>query len=100
MIRRPPRSTLFPTRRSSDLGVRFVMRFNLLGCFLVVAGTALVSGASELLAQPDAFYGRNGYAILLALALLFAWPLATQRAGPAQEGWHSRSLRGLWPPGG
>src|SRR5688572_30934175 len=23
MIRRPPRSTLFPTRRSSDLGVRF-----------------------------------------------------------------------------
>ena len=25
MIRRPPRSTLFPTRRSSDLGVRWVI---------------------------------------------------------------------------
>jgi uncharacterized membrane protein len=67
-------------------GVRYAMRFNLLGCFLVVVGTALASGASELLAQPDAFYKRNGYAILLALVLLFAWPLAAWRfamnAGP------------------
>lgn len=60
-------------------GVRFVMRFNLLGCFLVVAGTSLVSGAAELLAQPDAFYRANGYAVLLALLLLFAWPLVAPR---------------------
>ncbi len=72
-------------------GVRFVMRFNLLGCFLVVAGTALVSGASELLAQPDAFYGRNGYAILLALALLFAWPLAAWRLKAMNVGGKSAS---------
>jgi Type II CAAX prenyl endopeptidase Rce1-like len=60
-------------------GVQFVMRFNLLGCFLVVAGTSLVSGAAELLAQPDAFYRVNGFAVLLALVLLFAWPLVTPR---------------------
>ena len=70
-------------------GVRFVMRFNLLGCFLVFAGTSLATGATELLAQPNAFYHRNGYAVLLALVLLLAWPLAAWRvnslspAGPS-----------------
>jgi membrane protease YdiL (CAAX protease family) len=58
------------------LGMRYVVRFNLLGCFLVIASISLVSGAAELLAQPDAFYRANGYAVLAALALLFAWPLA------------------------
>ena len=58
------------------LGVRYVMRFNLLGCFLVVAGTSLVAGAAELLAQPDSFYHANGYVVLGALLLLFVWPLA------------------------
>ena len=71
-------------------GVRFVMRFNLPGCFLVVAGTSLASGAAELLAQPNAFYQRNGYAVVAVLVLLFAWPLAawrqnslTSAAGPS-----------------
>ena len=64
-------------------GVRFVMRFNLLGCLLVVAGTSLASGAAELLAQPNVFYHRNGYAVVLVLVLLFAWPLA---------GWRQNSL--------
>jgi len=72
-------------------GVRFVMRFNLLGCFLVVAGTSLASGASELLAQPDAFYQRNGYAILLVLVLLFAWPLAAWRLNAMNAGGESAS---------
>jgi hypothetical protein len=62
-------------------GVRFVMRFNLLGCFLVVAGTSLVTGAAELLAQPDAFYRTNGYAVLIALLALLAWPFAAWRFG-------------------
>ncbi|HEV2195645.1 MAG TPA: CPBP family intramembrane glutamic endopeptidase [Candidatus Acidoferrum sp.] len=65
-------------------GVRFVMRFNVLGCFLVVAGTSLVTGAAELLAQPVAFYRTNGYAVLLVLALLFAWPLAAWRFNSMQ----------------
>jgi hypothetical protein len=63
-------------------GVRRVMRFNLLGCFLIVAGTALSGGAAELLAQPHPFYRMNGYAVLLALILLFAWPVAAWRARP------------------
>ncbi len=62
-------------------GVRYLMRFNLLGCFLVVAGTSLVTGAAEMLAQPDAFYRGNGDAVLLMLALVFAWPLAAWRFG-------------------
>ena len=60
-------------------GTRVVMRFNVLGCFLIVAGTSLISGATELLGQPDSFYRANGYAIVLALILLFAWPFAAWR---------------------
>jgi len=60
-------------------GVRHVVRFNLLGCFLIVAGTSLLGGAAELLAQPDSFYRVNGYAVLLGLVVLFAWPLAAWR---------------------
>lgn len=69
-------------------GVRFVMRFNLLGCFLVAAGTSLFGGAVELLAQPDRFYRANGYAVLLALVLLFTWPFAT---------WRLRSMNKIAP---
>ncbi len=57
------------------LGVRYVMKFNLLGCFLAVAGGSLLSGLFELLGQQDAFYQRNGYAVAAALAVLLAWPL-------------------------
>jgi hypothetical protein len=60
-------------------GVRRLMRFNILGCFLVVAGTSLFGSVAELLAQPDPFYRRNGYAVFLVLILLFAWPFATWR---------------------
>lgn len=62
-------------------GVRWVMRFNILGCFLVVAGTSLLGGTTELLAQPDSFYRTNGYVVLAALVLLFAWPLVAWRLG-------------------
>jgi hypothetical protein len=54
-------------------GVQRLMRFNILGCFLVVASTSLFSGAAELLGQPDSFYRANAFAVLLALVLLFAW---------------------------
>jgi hypothetical protein len=63
------------------------MRFNILGCFLVAASTSLLSGAGEQLGQPDSFYRANGYAVLLALGLVFVWPLAAwrlrARASPA-----------------
>src|SRR6202030_1893421 len=54
-------------------GVRYVMRFNILGCFLIIGG------ASELLSQPDSFYRANGYAVLLVLVLIFAWPCVAWR---------------------
>ncbi len=57
------------------------MRFNILGCFLIVSGTSLLGGAAELLSQPDSFYRANGYAVLLALVLFFAWPLVAWRMG-------------------
>ncbi len=66
-------------------GVRRVMRFNILGCFLIVAGTSLFSGAAELLSQPDSFYRANGYSTLLALILLFAWPLVAWRMGESRR---------------
>jgi len=69
-------------------GVRYIMRFNLLGCFLIIAGTSLFGGAAELLAQPNAFYHRNGYAVLLVLILVFVWPLAA---------WRMRLLNGANP---
>jgi len=62
-------------------GMRNVIRFNLLGCFLILAGTALMRGAAELLAQPEAFYRANGYAVIAALALLYIWPLSLWRRG-------------------
>jgi hypothetical protein len=67
------------------LGVRYVMRFNILGCFLVIAGTSLLGGTAELLSQPDSFYRANGYAVLLALVLLFAWPFAAWRMGSSER---------------
>ncbi|OLB36393.1 MAG: hypothetical protein AUH11_11145 [Acidobacteria bacterium 13_2_20CM_57_17] len=66
-------------------GVRWVMRFNILGCFLMVAATFLLSGANELLSQPDSFYRANGYAVLLALILLFGWPFAAWRMGNSAQ---------------
>ncbi len=61
------------------IGIRRLVRFNLLGLFLTAVCTALFSGAAGLITQPDAFYRTNGYGILLAVALLLAWPLMTWR---------------------
>jgi hypothetical protein len=62
------------------LGVRYVMRFNIFGCFLVVGLISLASGAAELLGQPDRWYRLNGYAVVAALVLMLAWPLMNWRA--------------------
>ena len=60
-------------------GMRQVVRFNMLGLFLVIVCTTLLGAASELLTQPDQFYRVNGYGVL--------WP-----------SW--RYWRGRWPCGG
>jgi hypothetical protein len=66
-------------------GVTRVVRFNLLGYFLIAAGTTVVAGASKLISQPDAFYQVNGYAILLMLMVLLAWPLLAWRTRSTAE---------------
>ncbi len=38
------------------LGLRYVVKLNLLGCFLVVAAGTLLGALAELLPQPNAFY--------------------------------------------
>jgi hypothetical protein len=60
-------------------GIRQVVRFNLLGLFLIAACTALLGGAAQFLGQPDAFYRLNGYLLAFAVLLLLAWPLGTWR---------------------
>jgi len=62
-----------------------VVRFNMLGYFLVVAGTSLLAAAAKLVSEPDGFYCGNGYAVLLILAGLLAWPLAAWNARTARE---------------
>jgi len=66
-------------------GVRRVMRFNVLGCFVVLASMALVGGAAELLRHPDSFYRANGYAVVLMLLILPAWPLSLWRMRAAND---------------
>jgi hypothetical protein len=63
----------------TGLAVRYVVRFNTLGYFLIVAGLLLLSGAGDMLRQTDYFYRANGYGVLLALAVLFGWPLVAWR---------------------
>jgi len=74
--------------------VRYVIRFNVLGYFLILAGIALLGGAGEMLRHPDYFYRANGYGALVALAALLGWPLAVWQRGEAVQ-----KLRGGNPPG-
>lgn len=67
-------------------GVRLVMRFNMLGGVLVVACLSLLGAAAQLLAQPDAFYRTNGYALILAIGVLLALPLSAWRLRAATGG--------------
>ena len=67
-------------------GVMRVMRFNVLGGILVVACLSLLGAAAQLLAQPDAFYRTNGYAVVLAIGLLLALPFSAWRLRAATGG--------------
>jgi membrane protease YdiL (CAAX protease family) len=60
-------------------GVQRIMRFNVLGGFLLLTLTPLLGGAMEFLSQPDSHYRANGYAALLFALLLLVWPLLAGR---------------------
>ncbi|HEV2102850.1 MAG TPA: CPBP family intramembrane glutamic endopeptidase [Candidatus Acidoferrum sp.] len=66
-------------------GMRRVVRFNVLGLFLIVAGTNLLGGALQLSRQTDGFYRFQAYLVLAVLALLLAWPLVAWRTGSGQS---------------
>jgi hypothetical protein len=61
------------------LVVRYVLRMNLLGYFLLIAGSTLLSNGMRLLQQPDNFFRLNGFAVIAGLILLFAWPFLAWR---------------------
>ena len=54
-------------------------RFNVLGYFLIAAGTELLVGAVELVGQPDAFYRAQAYLLFGMVVLLLVWPLIAWR---------------------
>jgi membrane protease YdiL (CAAX protease family) len=68
-----------------DVAVRYLVRFNVLGYFLIAAGLFLLGGAGEMLKHPDYFYKANGYGVLVALVILFGWPLVAWRKGETEK---------------
>jgi hypothetical protein len=67
-----------------DLAVRYLIRSNVLGYFLIVTGLLLLAGAGEMLGHPDYFYQTNGYGVVAALIALFGWPLVAWRRGAGE----------------
>jgi hypothetical protein len=65
-------------------GVRRIVRFNLLGYFLILMVLALVGGASELLKQPNTLFQRSGWGVVCALVLVLLWPLLSWLRSPAE----------------
>jgi hypothetical protein len=47
----------------------------MLGYFLLAAVTALLPSAIEFIQQPNSYFHANGYAIVLFIFALLAWPL-------------------------
>ena len=66
------------------VGIRRIVRFNLLGLFLIVVCTGILSVAAELITEPNAFYRANAYACLIAVVVLLAWPLLLWRVRAQQ----------------
>ena len=76
-------------------GVTRIVRFNVMGYFLLAAMVALVPGAVELLEQPNAYFHVNGYAVLAFALAMLAWPLIYSRGAA----WRINSRNTLQPVG-
>jgi hypothetical protein len=61
------------------IGVTRIVRFNLLGYFLVFACPALLGAGVEFYQQPYASLRRAGVIVFAALAVLLLWPLIASR---------------------
>jgi hypothetical protein len=61
------------------LAVKHILRFNVLGYFLLAAMTVLIPEAIDLITQPNAYFHGNGYAVIAFAAVLVAWPLLSWR---------------------
>jgi hypothetical protein len=57
-------------------GVRRVVRFNLLGYFLLTALASLGAASAELLGQPNSYYRAHGWAVVAVALLLLVWPVS------------------------
>ncbi|MFZ0821614.1 MAG: CPBP family intramembrane glutamic endopeptidase [Candidatus Acidiferrales bacterium] len=67
------------------LAISKIVRFNLLGYFLLIAVISLASGALPLLQQPNSYLRTNGVAVLASLALLMLWPLIAWRRAASRR---------------
>jgi hypothetical protein len=56
-------------------GVTHIVRFNLMGYFLLAAVVAMVPSALELIEQPNPYFHANGYGVLACMLAMLAWPL-------------------------
>jgi hypothetical protein len=61
------------------LGVTRLVRFNVMGYFLLVAIVWLVPAAFELLEQPNSYFRANGYAVIVIALAILPWPLVHWR---------------------
>jgi hypothetical protein len=60
-------------------GITRIVRFNVMGYFLLAAIVALVPRATELLNQSNPYFHVNGYAVLAFALALLSWPLICWR---------------------
>ncbi len=64
-------------------GVTQIVRFNVLGYFLLAAMLTLVPAAVELIEQPNSYLHANGYAVVAIALAVLVWPLMRWRSSGA-----------------
>lgn len=66
------------------LGTSCIVRLNLLGIFLIIFASALISAALPLLQQPNEAYHRSAYALFAGTAIALGWPLVKWLTGSSE----------------